>query len=47
MFFLAAEARDKLNKIMEIEQEINRCHLIYKTGKAYDFKKFKTISFER
>ena len=53
MFFLAAEARDELNKIMEIEQEVNGYDLIYKTGnkrkdKTYDFKKFKTIrSFGR
>ena len=30
--FLAEEARDELNKMKEIEQEINRDNLIYKTG---------------
>ena len=30
--FLTVKARDKLNKTKKIEQEINRDHLIYKTG---------------
>ena len=30
--FLAGETRDELNKIKEIEQQINRDDLIFKTG---------------
>ena len=44
--FLVGEARVDLNKIKEIEKEINRDDLIYKTSnhkkyKRYDFKKLK------
>ena len=53
--FLTVKARDKLNKTKKREQEINRDHLIYKTGnkkktgkkkktyKTYNFQKLKTI----
>ena len=42
---MAVEVIHELNKIKEIEQEINRDHLIYKTGgkkksKTYEFQKF-------
>ena len=47
--FLYVETRYKLTKITQKEKEINRDHLIYKTGnkkkdKTYDFQSFKTIS---
>ena len=46
--FLTGEAIYELNKIVEIEQKINRDNLIYRLGdkkkdKRYDFQKFKTI----
>ena len=46
--FLNEEARDNLNKIKVIEQEIDKDDLIYKTSnkkeyKTHDFQKFKTI----
>ena len=31
MFFLAVEARDELDKIIKIKQEINKHDLIYKS----------------
>ena len=51
--FLNEEATFELNKIVEMENKLNRNYLIYKTGnkkkdKIYDFQKFKTIrSFGR
>ena len=42
--FLTVKAGDKLNKTKKIEQEINRDHLIYKTGnKKKTGKKKKNI----
>ena len=46
--FITGEAIYELNKIVEIEQNINRDNLIYKLGdkkkdKTYDFQKFKKI----
>ena len=46
--FLNEEATYELNKIVEMENKLNRDNLIYKTGnmkkdKTYDFQKFKTI----
>ena len=51
--FLNEEATYELNKIVEMENKLNRNYLTYKTGnkkkdKTYDFQKFKTIrSFGR
>ena len=47
---LVVEARDALNKIVEIEQEINRDALICKAGdkknsKRYDSQQFKATRF--
>ena len=50
---LNQEATYELNKIVEMENKLNRDDFIYKTGnkkkdKIYDFQKFKTIrSFRR
>ena len=46
--FLNEEATYELNKIVQMENKLNRDNLIYKTGnmkkdKTYDFQKFKTI----
>ena len=46
--FLNEEATHELNKIVEMENKVNRDDLIYKTGnkkknETYDFQKFKTI----
>ena len=46
--FLNEEATYELNKIVEMENKLNRDNLIYKTGnmkknKTYDCQKFKTI----
>ena len=48
--FLNKEATYELNKIVEMENKLNRDDLIYKTGnkkkdKAYDFQQFKTIRY--
>ena len=48
--FLNEEATHKLNKIVEIENMLNRDDLIYtivnkKKNKKHDFQKFKTIRF--
>ena len=45
---LNEEATYKLNKIVKMENELDRNDLIYKTGnkkkdKTYDFQKFETI----
>ena len=50
--FLTEEAINKLIKIVEIEQKINRGNLIYKTDdkkkdKKYDCQKFKAIRYFR
>ena len=51
--FLNEEATHELNKIVEMENKLNRNDLIYKTSnkkkdKTYDFQKSKTIpSFGR
>ena len=41
--FLIEEAKDELNKIIEMENKLNRDDFIYKTGskKTYYFQKFK------
>ena len=41
--FLIEEAKDELNKIIEMENKLNRDDFIYKTGskKTYNFQKFK------
>ena len=50
--FLNQETTYELNKIVEMENKLNRDDFIYKTGnkkkdKIYDFQKFKTIRFFR
>ena len=42
--FTSNESRKELNKITEIEKNVDREKLIYKTNKyTYDFRKFNTI----
>ena len=42
--FASDEAKEELNKILEIEKNVDREKLIYKTSTCiYDFRKFNTI----
>ena len=42
--FASDEAKEELNKIKEIERNVDREKLLYKaSGNTYDFRKFNTI----